>query len=87
MPVFTGHADTSGARVLRAKGKTLQGECLKCGKCCADVRPNCTHLKPEVWDGIKVEICEDYQNRPWYCAFFPHDPNYVMPDGCGFYWE
>lgn len=82
--------DIRARTVLRARdadGKwwRLEGQCLRCGKCCED--GNCPELKYETLDGKPQASCKVEWSKPWRCAVYPNDPHQELHEGCGYWWE
>jgi Fe-S-cluster containining protein len=67
-------------QVVSIDGKVRQGGCLRCGKCCYDMRGDpCEFLMPG-------NVCRVQDNKPLLCLLFPV-PGGPKIDGCGFRYE
>ena len=70
-------------QVVSVDGQARKGECLRCGKCCFDIRGNpCEFLVGEP----SKYACRIQQNKPLICLLYPV-PGGPSNPGCGLYYE
>lgn len=70
-------------RVVSIDGKVRQGECLRCGKCCFDIRGNpCEFLE-------SGNTCRIQNMKPLICLLYPvpDGPRKAGCEGCGLWYE
>jgi len=74
----------TGALSFEVGGKRyrVEGECLRCGKCCEG---RCHWLDYEE-DGKTAECLLHGRSKPWDCFLYPatHSPNKPLFEGCGY---
>jgi len=59
-----------------------KGKCLRCGWCCLQENPPCTHLS---FDKKGIATCSIHNgDRPVRCGLFPEMPPILNPK-CGYY--
>jgi len=70
-------------QVVSIDGRTREGECLRCGACCLDVRGDpCEFLVGEPGECC----CRIQDSKPLVCLLFPVPGGPSVP-GCGFRYE